>query len=245
MKFRKSICSAIEIISNSVAQRFSKEETDKMYPGWSIALNDLTDDQVNKGLESIMKQLGEYMPSPGEFRKHCLQEGNIEQEALSAFNLLWSNLNSSRSPYFKDACIAETVRNLGGWSTVTMWETSDRQWREKEFIANYTTNRKRDYKELNPFIENGNMPIGWIGPFLKEEKDRIKLEFKSKDEKLLLDYAKEELKKESSGQTEFSPEVVSEKMKLIRKDIEISITRKRILEDLNKEINKAKQRKRA
>jgi len=244
MKVRKSITLAIEILTNSVAQRFTEEDQEKMYPGWCIALNDVTEEQVNNGLESMMKQLGQYMPSPGDFRKHCLKEGNIEQEALAAFNLVWNMNKVTASPYFKDTCIAETIRDLGGLFTISKWETPYKFKKEEEFIASYIINRKRDSKDFKPLISNGEMPIAFLGDFAREEKDKIKLDFKSEDEKLLLDYAQKELEKKSTvGQKTFSSEELREEGKLSKANIRLMTTKQRIREGLQKSIDDENKKK--
>lgn len=241
MELRNKICRAIDLIASNVAQKFNDSDKDNKIEAWHLGLKQVSDDQIDIGLEKTLETNEKFFPTCGQFRELCLSQGNIEQEALSAFNLVWNMNRSTISPYFKDVCIAETIRNLGGLTAVSMWETKDRNWKEKEFIETYKINRKREYKNLNPLIENGNMPLQLIGDFVPGSKERIELELKEKDEKLLLDYARSELEKKSiTGQKVFTTEELNEEARLSKSNIRLQIAQRETSNGLQRLLDIAK-----
>jgi len=75
----------------------------------------------------------------------------------------------------------------------------------------------------------------------KKEKRRAYLDLASYDETMIQSKAQEELEKELPGQRVFAPEILEEKMKGIRKQVGISITKKKIFDKLNREIDADKK----
>jgi hypothetical protein len=144
----------LESLLAECSTRFTNEEKALKIRNWTVKLSDLTDEQGMEGLNKALDGKMEFMPSVGTFREMCLTETgstSIEQDATIAWSSVMSGLNSYTSPVFKDSCIAEAIRKMGGWKQLCLMLETEEPFKRKDFIELYTIMRRRK-EEYSPML---------------------------------------------------------------------------------------------
>lgn len=176
------IITILESLMSESSRRFSETEKVMKIQTWKLALNDLSDIQLTMGFEKAIKNPSEFMLSSGKFRELCLSGRkleSLESEAHISWALVMKNLNSYISPVFKDSCVSETIRQLGGWGNICLMETKEEPFRKQDFIQNYQSIRRRG-KEYNPALSwHSQREKKFIGYDSKEEIDQAKLQIEN------------------------------------------------------------------
>ena len=121
---------------------------------WMTVLKNLTDEQGMAALEQVLSQDFEFMPTVGKFKEICLSglgSRSIEGDAIAAWGLVLQNLNPYDSPIFADCCIAETIRNMGGWKRLCDMTDEEIPFRRNEFLDIYPGLKRRG-REYSPVL---------------------------------------------------------------------------------------------
>lgn len=116
-----------------------KEERQRLLKAWWRPLNDLTADQVNAAIDSLLVT-DTYMPNPGLVRRRSFLSN--EQQVPSALEA-WASFQTisaaASTGQFLEVdlhpCIREAIRRLGGTASYSMHTNGDRQ----AFIEVYNT----------------------------------------------------------------------------------------------------------
>lgn len=144
----------LESLMAECSTRFTNEEKSLKIRNWTVKLSELTDEQGMEGLNKALDGKMEFMPSVGTFREMCLTgsgSSSIEQDAIVSWSSVMSNLNSYSSPVFKDSCISESIRKMGGWKQLCLMLETEEPFKRKYFIELYSIMRRRK-EEFNPML---------------------------------------------------------------------------------------------
>lgn len=155
----------LESLASESSRRFSETERALKIRNWMATLEDIPDELGVKGLKKALKDGGKFMPSVGKFRQMCLTESgchDVKDEAQLAWGLVINNLNGWRSPVFKDSAIAETIRQMGGWSKLCSMSEEEIPFRKIDFLAIYPI-LKRQKKKFYPVLNEGTAKRLFIG----------------------------------------------------------------------------------
>lgn len=170
----------------NASRKYSDEEKLIILDNWQMILSELSKEQLDNGWhKSLNQSQGFETMNVGAFKELCLSglgSKSFEDDAESAWRLVYDNLNSYCSPVFKDASIAESIRNMGGWKHICGMLMTDAPFRKAEFIKNYTVSRRSNIKFDPALIGTFKDDIKFIGDFSKEEKDQFLIENKNKEE---------------------------------------------------------------
>jgi hypothetical protein len=165
------------------SRKFSESEKVMKFKTWMLALNDLTDEQGMIGFEKAIKMPNEFMLSSGKFRELCITSPgsqSIENQALEAWNLVYSNLNSYNSPVFKDSSISEAIRKMGGWSNLCLMLETEEPFKRKDFVELYSM-MKRKGQEFDPMLTGTFKDnICFIGYDENDDTEQILLDIEKK-----------------------------------------------------------------
>jgi len=176
----ENVIMILESLMSESSRRFSDIEKTMKIKTWTMALNDISDEQGMIGFEKAIKNPNEFMLSSGQFRELCVS-GNesLESDGNISWALVMKNLNSYIRPVFKDSCISETIRQLGGWGNICLMETKEEPFRKQDFIQNYQSIRRRG-KEYNPALSwHSRREKKFIGYDSKEEIENAKLKIEN------------------------------------------------------------------
>ncbi len=132
--------------------------------GYSIALYDLTPDELRRGVRAAVKAGGQHPPSAGELRKLCLGEDtqSLEARAVKAFHRAEDaakrhgvDFNPRR---LNDPLLTHAIGALGGWSLFCGKPINE--WQQRNFVAAYVATA--DNPELREVVRlsHDGKPIG-------------------------------------------------------------------------------------
>lgn len=136
----KTVVMILESLDANYRQKMSKKEMALQLRNWSAILKEVPDEQGLKGLQKMLEDPDGFMPTVGKFKSICVGgEGcqSLEDEALVAWDMARKNLDAYSSPVFKDTCIAEAIRKMGGWKKLCSMLETEEPFRKKEFIDLY------------------------------------------------------------------------------------------------------------
>lgn len=144
----------------------------------TLALSDLSEDQLQSGRVKYSRMQNSFGIDPGKFRELCLS-GDGAMDLDSKSSRAWEtvhkaicSLGSYQSPYFKDSCISEVIRILGGWMWLCGQDTDQlNSFIRNNFIKSYK-GLTRINQEFNPLLKGGfNHPPCLIGYDPEEEEE--------------------------------------------------------------------------
>lgn len=170
MKYRESILKTLDLLISESSKNTDEKTKDNKLEAWHIGLEDISDEQVGIGLRKALKSTTGFLMSCGEFRELCILSGehnSIDAEANEAWMMLMSNLSAYSTLMFKNASIAEAVRQTGGWRKLCSMLTKEEPFLKKDFVASYKSIRKSNNHDLNPVLrgqyglENGIKSLGY------------------------------------------------------------------------------------
>ena len=199
MKFRKSIIKTLDLLIAESSKNISDDSKKDKLEAWHIGLDDIKDEQILSGLKKALKSTTGFLTSCGEFRELCISDEEVmsmELQAHRAWNLVYKNLNSYTSPYFKDAAIAETVRIMGGWKKICSMLIKDEPFIKKEFFSIYNPLKKSGKTDYDPYLigGSGSKSMHFLGFDTKDDNEKKLIEeitktviSREEDEKKLLD----------------------------------------------------------
>lgn len=186
----KVIIKILNVIGSEYSKKWSQAEKKQKIETWRAVLEDVTDEQGMAGLVKLLSQPSEFPPPVGKFRQMCLSAhgcNSLEDEALLAWGLVINNLDGDSPVIFKDAAIAETIRQMGGWVKLSDVLTVDVPFRRKEFIELYvivkSKEKHEDYTRMLPGrYESFKKFVGFDkGDDLKAVMAEIEFKKKNKD----------------------------------------------------------------
>ena len=149
---KESIIDAIDCLIGNYRIKFTEEEKRQKLKAWSLGLNNLTDDQISKGLLKALNLRSGFFPTCGEFKELCVSSGTlltVEDEASKAWQQVMENLNYTRTTIFKNVVISETIIQMGGWRNLCNMLQSEEPFKKKEFVSTYKSVKVRE-AELKP-----------------------------------------------------------------------------------------------
>ncbi len=152
----KTIIKILDHLKSEYSKNWTKNERHLKIQTWSTILSDLTDEQGIVGLRKALEDPGEFMPPVGKFKQMCLSGAgckNFEDEAIQAWALVMSNLNSSIAPVFLDACIAEAVNKMGGWRPFCLSIDKFTEKRKKDDFVNFYMVARNSKEKFCPMPE--------------------------------------------------------------------------------------------
>lgn len=131
----------------SVAEVFEKEMTKMKLMVYFSALQDLTIEQVQEGVNKHLRdtQAGTFMPKPSDILKQVNGTERAAQEQLEGTaQMQWMNVTHAisrcgryRTPNFKDPYTRAAVTAMGGWSLFCDLSNEQLNWKGKEFVKTY------------------------------------------------------------------------------------------------------------
>ena len=207
MKLREPIMKALDLLMSESAKNFDEKTKALKMEAWHMALDDVSDEEIYKGIMKGVKATDGFPAACGTFRSLCLTgDGEtIESETHKAWALVMKTLNHCISPVFKDIAITESIRRMGGWKQLCNMLTKDEPFLKKDFMVIYQAIRKSNQKDFDPVL------IGTFGI-----KYSAFVGFDKKDQPLL-DTMQQELEKGERDRTKLM-DMFSGKLQLIKKD---------------------------
>ena len=190
MKLRDSIIDAVEILCSDCAQKISNDRIKKKVKAWHLGLSNLSDEQIIYGLKKALSNNDGFLISCGQFKELCITpEGasSTEDQAITAWDKAYQNLNSYISPVFKDSAISEAIRKMGGWKHLCAMETKELPFRRKEFCDLYVIMKRRN-KKYQPLLSGREKDNKFIGFTPGDDLDQVLIDvenFKSSESKML------------------------------------------------------------
>ncbi len=126
-------------ISNftAMAEIFGYEVTPLKIKAYTMALNQFTDDQIERAIMQACASL-RFFPKPVELIEFI--QGKVSDQALVAWECLLhtiQNHGSYASVIFEDGRIAQTMELMGGWLQVCAMTIDETHWRMNDFTKIY------------------------------------------------------------------------------------------------------------
>jgi len=180
----ETIINILDTLASEYSKNFSAKEKSLRVRTWVMMLKNITDEQGYKGLEKALDNPSEFMPTVGKFKEFCLSGAgskSLEDDAHEAWALVRKNLNSWISPIFKDSCIAEAIRKMGGWKQLCGMLTIDATWRGKEFVDYYLV-ALRENKEFLPMLRGEHEDYKFIGYDKTDNLEKLLKAIKSREQ---------------------------------------------------------------
>ncbi len=143
----------------------SDKERELSIDNFYMGVGDLTKNQIMEGFKKVVRTPNPFIPDAGSFRTLCVSgEGSksLEDDANEAWALVRRNLNGWVSPIFKDSCIAEAIRKMGGWKQLCKMMIDEETWRQKEFIDYYLVAKRQD-RDFLPILRGTDKEYKFIG----------------------------------------------------------------------------------
>ncbi len=139
MAKRKTIADVVTVL----AEVFGRKCTETTIAAYVMALDDLSDEQVNAAGRSLLRSTREFMPTPGQVREVATTNGRGAEAACDAAWLVLDRAvrlcGPDKSVNFRDGLINAAVRLLGGWQRVCALEGENfDKWLRKDFNDKYT-----------------------------------------------------------------------------------------------------------
>jgi len=174
------IIDMLDNIATNYSRKWSSEERKRNIENWFMILNDLTEDQLMFGFRKVLEDTGEFMPPVGKFRQMCISgQGalNIEDEGSLAWSTLTEKLKSGGIYIFKNTCIPEAVKKMGGRDRIYHRREEDTPFLKKEFIEYYIILRRQN-RLFDPVLPDQHAMKGyeryvWVGFKTLEEKKEL------------------------------------------------------------------------
>jgi hypothetical protein len=132
----------IGVVVTMLSEAFSRKATSAMLKAYEIALNDLTDSQLDTAGASALRSNCDFMPTPGQLRQLALcggttYEGRAEI-AWREFDRVVAQRGGDYSVTFADGLINATVRLCGGWVQCCEKRGDDYfVWLKRQFVEQY------------------------------------------------------------------------------------------------------------
>lgn len=122
-----------------LCEAFGRKPTAATFEVYSIALSDLTDQQVNAAA-TIASGRCKFMPTPAELREFAGVVSTDDRGIIA-----WQAVERAipLGPYkhvcFDDPCVNAAIRNLGGWVTflARLTDADGEKWLRVEFLKAY------------------------------------------------------------------------------------------------------------
>lgn len=161
----KAIIQILDHLGSEYSKKWTPKEKNLKIKTWSTILADVTDEQAMGGLRKALESPGEFMPPVGKFKEMCLSAAgchSLEDEATMAWDLAINNTNPYACAVFKNAVIAETIREMGGWVKFSSMLTADKPFRKRDFTGIYAVLKRRG-RNYSPLLMGIHGVTGSIG----------------------------------------------------------------------------------
>lgn len=162
---KKVVVEILEILGSEYSKKWSAEEKQTKIKTWTMMLEDMTSEQGYSGLRKALNNPCDFMPSVGKFKEMCRSgpgKENFEDEAKAAWAVVIDNITTGSSPVFKDTCVAEAIRKMGGWLSLAGGLISDHPFRRRDFIDFYII-AKRSGESFYPALIGHFPELKFIG----------------------------------------------------------------------------------
>ena len=163
MASKKTVSECLTILCEAL----DKKPTKVTFQAWQMALEDLTDQEVEKATRIILKQDRQFFPKPGELiaiiKPAELAEPSLESQAITAFNNLVKSLDENK-PSVACPVTRHIADMMGGHQA--LWAMSQREFdfKRRDFIKTYIALAECEPEKLKqlealPHVPNSRLPV--------------------------------------------------------------------------------------
>jgi hypothetical protein len=137
---------------------------DGLVDAWSLALGDLTAEQLKAGLSKCIDAGGDHPPSAGDYRKACTgsDDATIEAKAAAAWKIADEAARGYGSDFnprhLDDPLLMHALGSVGGWAMLCSSPVTE--WQERNFMKAYVAASRNPQLEEVAKLSYQGKPLG-------------------------------------------------------------------------------------